>query len=201
MNKNLKFLIVIVLIVFVIMLIFQKNRLRSLEKSDTLTFYQFSQMLTTEGQEKYGKIFTKFTETKGFLEDDPFILRISPKVIEGRYIKPGIIIEPTDDAEKLRSKTIPFEVESLPGTITPELLDILKKNQINYILENRDEGGILSTIFSILPFILLIGILWMFMMRQIQSTGNRALAFGKSKAKLSPEGKTSVTFHDVAGCD
>jgi len=201
MNKNFKFLIVIILVVFLIMFIFRNNRLRNLEKPDVLTFYQFSQMLTQEGQQKYGKIFTKFSDKKGFLEEDPFILRISPKVIEGRYIKPGIEIEPTDDNERLRSKTIPFEVESIPGTVTPELLESLKNNQLNYVLENRDEGGLVSTLLNILPFIILIGILWIFMMRQIQSTGNRALAFGKSKAKLSPDGKTSVTFQDVAGCD
>jgi cell division protease FtsH len=52
-----------------------------------------------------------------------------------------------------------------------------------------------------LPFIIIVALLWMFMIRQIQSTGNKAMAFGKSKAKLNPEGKTRVTFTDVAGCD
>ena len=37
------------------------------------------------------------------------------------------------------------------------------------------------------------------MVRQIQSTGNRAMSFGKSRAKMSIDGKTKVTFENVAG--
>ena len=42
---------------------------------------------------------------------------------------------------------------------------------------------------------------WMFFMRQMQSGGNKALSFGKSKAKLSSSAQKKVTFKDVAGVD
>jgi len=51
-----------------------------------------------------------------------------------------------------------------------------------------------------LPMILLIGV-WIFFMRQMQSGGNKAMGFGKSKARLLDEKSTQVTFKDVAGVD
>ena len=52
----------------------------------------------------------------------------------------------------------------------------------------------------LLPFVLLIGF-WIFLMRQMQSGGNKALSFGKSKAKLSSSSQKKVTFKDVAGVE
>ena len=50
------------------------------------------------------------------------------------------------------------------------------------------------------PIVILIGF-WIFMMRQMQSGGNKALSFGKSRAKLSSSTQKKVTFKDVAGAD
>jgi cell division protease FtsH len=50
------------------------------------------------------------------------------------------------------------------------------------------------------PILLMIGF-WVFFMRQMQSGGNKALSFGKSKAKLSSGTQKKVTFKDVAGVD
>ena len=60
--------------------------------------------------------------------------------------------------------------------------------------------GILLTTF--LPWIVFIAI-WIYFMRRMQGGGGSrgVFSFGKSKAKLSMEGKTKVTFANVAGCD
>ena len=50
------------------------------------------------------------------------------------------------------------------------------------------------------PIVLMIGF-WIFFMRQMQSGGNKALSFGKSRAKLSSSTQKKVTFKDVAGAD
>ncbi len=50
------------------------------------------------------------------------------------------------------------------------------------------------------PVFLMIGF-WIFIMRQMQSGGNKALSFGKSRAKLSSGSQKKVTFRDVAGVD
>jgi cell division protease FtsH len=57
-----------------------------------------------------------------------------------------------------------------------------------------------SLLYSWAPILLLIGF-WIFFMRQMQSGGNKALSFGKSKAKLSSNSQKKVTFKDVAGVD
>ncbi len=58
----------------------------------------------------------------------------------------------------------------------------------------------LGMLFSILPWILIIG-LWLFVFRQMQAGGARAFRFGKSKARLLTEDTPGVTFANVAGCD
>jgi cell division protease FtsH len=57
-----------------------------------------------------------------------------------------------------------------------------------------------TMLYSWAPILLLIGF-WIFFMRQMQSGGNKALSFGKSKAKLSSSAQKKVTFKDVAGVD
>jgi cell division protease FtsH len=55
-----------------------------------------------------------------------------------------------------------------------------------------------SLLVSWLPFIALIGV-WIFLSRQMQGAGGKALGFGKSRAKLLTEAHGRVTFEDVAG--
>ena len=57
-----------------------------------------------------------------------------------------------------------------------------------------------AILYSWAPILLMIGF-WVFFMRQVQSGGNKALSFGKSKAKLSSSSQKKVTFRDVAGVD
>ena len=58
-------------------------------------------------------------------------------------------------------------------------------------------GWILTTVA---PFALIAG-LWFFMVRQMQTGGNKALSFGKSRARLLSMQQKKVTFKDVAGVD
>src|SRR2546422_5275102 len=55
-----------------------------------------------------------------------------------------------------------------------------------------------SLALSYLPFVALL-VLWMFMIRQIQSGGANAMKFGKSRPKVLMENSPKVTFKDVAG--
>ena len=59
----------------------------------------------------------------------------------------------------------------------------------------------LSGLFYLLLTGLVIVALWVFLMRQSQSTGNQALSFGRSKARRLPENAAKVTFDDVAGVE
>ncbi len=57
-----------------------------------------------------------------------------------------------------------------------------------------------TLLYSWAPILLMIGF-WLFIMRQMQSGGNKALSFGKSRAKLSSSSQKKVTFKDVSGVD
>ena len=203
MNKNVKYFLLITLGVMVLLFMLNNNQdVLNTRNVERLTFSQFKQMLTPEGQTKIGKIFTRDdVATESTSKGNEFVLKIKPKQIEGRYIKPNVVVEAGDDAEKLKNKTIPFEVESTQNAITEKIQTQLDKNGIIYQFENPEENGIWTALLQMLPFVIIIALLWMFMMRQIQSTGNRAMAFGKSKARLSADGKKKVVFNDVAGCD
>jgi cell division protease FtsH len=67
-----------------------------------------------------------------------------------------------------------------------------------------DESGSSSylwpALYYLLPFLLIFGF-WIFMLRQMQSGGNKALSFGKSRAKLLSNQQKRVTFKDVAGVE
>jgi cell division protease FtsH len=83
--------------------------------------------------------------------------------------------------------------------------DLVKENLMNSDVEidfkSSSSGGIMYILLSTwLPFILLIGF-WIFLMRQMQSGGNKALSFGKSRARLMSSQQKKITFKDVAGVE
>jgi cell division protease FtsH len=117
-------------------------------------------------------------------------LKIIGKEIIGTYIdtKRG------DRGEALIFKTfIPYN--------DPQLIPILEKRGIAFKGEKPEDNMILKSLIGIIPWILVIGIVWFFMIRQLQNTGNRALSFGKSRAKLAGESKRKITFLDIAGVE
>jgi cell division protease FtsH len=83
----------------------------------------------------------------------------------------------------------------------PDLIKVLKEKGIKIVAGPSEEQSIwLALLINSIPFVLFIG-LWVFFMRQMQMGGNKALSFGKSKAKLLTESGNQVTFDDVAGID
>lgn len=83
----------------------------------------------------------------------------------------------------------------------PELVKSLREHRVQIQAKPEEESGIWSSIvISWFPMLLLIGV-WIFFMRQMQAGGGKALAFGKSKARMVNGKENRVTFHDVAGID
>ena len=77
----------------------------------------------------------------------------------------------------------------------------LRQNGVLVKIEKPANSSLLSIFLSSwLPLILLIGF-WIFLMRQMQSGGNKALSFGKSRARLLSSQQKKVTFKDVAGVE
>ena len=71
---------------------------------------------------------------------------------------------------------------------------------IKYNEEPQSSGLFWLVLINALPFLLLIGFL-AFTLRQMQAGGNKALSFGKSRAKLLNNQQKRVTFKDVAGVE
>ena len=117
--------------------------------------------------------------------------RVSKVTITGSEIV-GEYNQPTPDGQAKRFITY-----------APAYDDLVKDlRRYNVAIEARKprESTYLVTFLSWLPMLALIGI-WIFFMRQMQSGGNKALSFGKSKARLSSSQAKKVTFKDVAGVD
>jgi cell division protease FtsH len=81
-----------------------------------------------------------------------------------------------------------------------KLVDTLLAKQVTVNYQPDQTPTWANMLISWAPFLLLIGF-WIFFMRQMQSGGNKALSFGKSKAKLLASQQKKVTFKDVAGVD
>ncbi len=83
----------------------------------------------------------------------------------------------------------------------PDLVKTLRERNVQIEARPPDESPWYLTFLGTWgPFILFVG-LWFFLMRQMQIGGNKALSFGKSRARLLTEERKKVTFSDVAGVD
>jgi cell division protease FtsH len=82
----------------------------------------------------------------------------------------------------------------------PELYKILRDQRVTVEIREANSGHWVSIVINAIPFILLLAF-WIFMMRQMQAGGNKALSFGKSRARLHSSQQKKVTFKDVAGVD
>jgi cell division protease FtsH len=82
-----------------------------------------------------------------------------------------------------------------------DLIKTLRANNVRITAKPIDESPWYMTILiSWFPMLLLIGV-WVFFMRQMQSGGGKAMAFGKSRARLQSDQGPKVTFNDVAGIE
>jgi cell division protease FtsH len=74
------------------------------------------------------------------------------------------------------------------------------KPRVDKVEEEAGASYWWPALYYLLPFVLIFGF-WIFMLRQMQSGGNKALSFGKSRAKLLSNQQKRVTFKDVAGVE
>ena len=88
-------------------------------------------------------------------------------------------------------------------TFAPEmegLVATLLERGINVEADDGSRTPWIVTLLSWLPILLIVG-LFFFLIRQMQAPGNRAMSFGRSRAKLTSNQQKKVTFKDVAGVD
>jgi len=104
----------------------------------------------------------------------------------------------TDVSGALRKNNQKFKT-TIPSNY-PDLYKSLTEKNVKVTIKDNSSGSVISWVMNGLPMLLLLG-LWIFFMRQMQTGGNKALSFGKSRARLLSSQQKKVTFKDVAGVD
>src|SRR5579862_6087455 len=93
--------------------------------------------------------------------------------------------------------------EEFKSTIPPtynDMYTVMKDHGVSVTIVSDNGSNWVNLLGTFLPFALVIGF-WIFMLRQMQSGGNKALSFGKSRARLHSSQQKKVTFKDVAGVE
>ena len=120
-----------------------------------------------------------------------FITQVEAGQVESVTISGNEIVGTLKNAERFRTYAPP-QYEGLANT--------LLERGVQVTAEEATSSPWATLLYSWAPVLLIIGF-WIFFMRQMQSGGNKALSFGKSRAKLSSSTQKKVTFKDVAGVD
>ena len=81
-----------------------------------------------------------------------------------------------------------------------DFVKILREQNVIITVKDANRNPWFSYLFTWFPILILI-LFWVFFMRQMQSGGNKALSFGKSRAKLFSGVQKKATFKDVAGVE
>jgi cell division protease FtsH len=139
-------------------------------------------------------VFWSFFQTAGTVKKEPpfseFLIEVENDQVE----------EVTIAGDQINGKYIDgtaFKTTSPPNY--DDLVNILREHKVSITVKSARNPWF-SYLFTWFPIIILI-LFWVFFMRQMQSGGNKALSFGKSRAKLFSGAKKKFTFNDVAGVE
>jgi cell division protease FtsH len=121
------------------------------------------------------------------------------KRVEAHEVQEALF-ESTQIRGKLTDNSI-FTTELENEKVQADLVALMQANGVPKVdFKSSANGYWVVTLITYAPFLLFIAF-WIFMMRQMQSGGNKALSFGKSRAKLLSNQQKRVTFKDVAGVE
>jgi cell division protease FtsH len=114
----------------------------------------------------------------------------------------GNVSEVTINAQEVRGK---FKDQSGFTTTAPanypDMIKSLRDKGVNINIRDVTNGSWPLQLLGTWAPLILLAALWFFMIRQMQTGGNKALSFGKSRARLLSMQQKKVTFKDVAGVD
>ena len=126
------------------------------------------------------------------------VIQSDPKGGEEWYVVNGKVLNPAFEVDENQYKTLPFVVK---GRITESEYKDLRAFLGGRLVEEPSSTIWTDLLFSLLPFLLIIGLLYFLFVRQLRMAGKGALNFGKSKAKMLTRENEQILFKDVAGCD
>jgi cell division protease FtsH len=113
----------------------------------------------------------------------------------------GKIAEVTVNGQEVRGKLTDGKVfHTTAPDKYPDMYKPLHDKGVNVTVKDLAAGTWSTWITTLGPFLLLAAF-WFFMIRQMQMGGNKAMSFGKSRARLLSMQQKKITFKDVAGVD
>jgi cell division protease FtsH len=114
----------------------------------------------------------------------------------------GNVHEVTVDGMQLRGKHRDGSAfhTTVPANY-PEMIKSLHDKGVSMTFRDANSGSWPLQLLGTWAPLILLGALWFFMIRQMQTGGNKALSFGKSRARLLSMQQKKVTFKDVAGVE
>ncbi len=120
-----------------------------------------------------------------------FMTKLDAGELEEVTIKGSVITGQLKDGKKFKTYAADY----------PDLVTTLRDEKVKITVKPEEQNPwYWSLFFSYGPILLLI-VLWILFMRQMQTGGNKALSFGKAKAKMVSEKAVKITFADVAGIE
>ena len=120
-----------------------------------------------------------------------FMAKLDKGDVERVIIKSSHISAVLKDKTRIKTYSVEY----------PELVKVLRERGVQIEAKPPDESPwYITFLVTWGPFVLFLG-LWFFLMRQMQTGGNKALSFGKSRARMLTEERKKVMFSDVAGVD
>ena len=135
-------------------------------------------------------------------EDTPSYSEFMAKVDEGDVKEVTMYLSPNSyemQGEYVRPANHKFRV-TVPKENAPEITKTLRDKAVQLSVKEVRSGDWVLILLNALPLLLLAGFVF-FLMRQMQAGGNKALSFGKSRARLLSAQQKKATFKDVAGSD
>ncbi len=109
-----------------------------------------------------------------------------------------ILVDGTDVTGKYRDGKETFHTDITPNYMDRAEVQDLDSHGVNVTIKSQQGNVYWNALLSFAPILVLVA-LFMFMMRQMQSGGNKALSFGKNRARLLSMQQKKITFKDVAG--
>jgi cell division protease FtsH len=114
----------------------------------------------------------------------------------------GNVSEVTINAQELRGKFKDGKAFNTTAPVNyPDMIKALRDKGVNINVRDVTNGSWPLQLLGTWAPLILLAALWFFMIRQMQTGGNKALSFGKSRARLLSMQQKKVTFKDVAGVD
>ncbi len=115
-------------------------------------------------------------------------------------VEQGNVQEVTATGQKIEGESSSGKFQTTIPADYPRVFDLLTSQGVTVNVKDQTSLGFWSVFWRVAPLVLIV-FFWIFMMRQLQAGGNRALSFGKSRARLLTAQQKKVTFKDVAGVD